>query len=113
MIPHPIDSVAVKLAYESYVTGDYSDATIADLLNAYEHRLDDGRMMHFRMKAVPGRFEARPFSTDAVRGLLQRVIYTGQVVYYGSQIGTGQAPAQRGPRVVSGPTSGADRASEI
>ncbi len=84
LIPHPIDSVAVKLAYESYITGDYSDATIADLLNAYEHRLDDGRVMHFRMKAAPDRFEARPFSTDAVRGLLQRVIYTGQVVYYGS-----------------------------
>jgi DNA invertase Pin-like site-specific DNA recombinase len=35
LIPHPIDSVAIRMAYELYVTGEYADTTLADLLNAH------------------------------------------------------------------------------
>ena len=44
LIPHPIDSIAVKLAYEWYATGEYSDTRVTDALQAYEHQLPDGEV---------------------------------------------------------------------
>jgi hypothetical protein len=43
LIAHPIESVAVTLAFDWYATGKCSDADVAERLNAYRHRLPDGR----------------------------------------------------------------------
>ncbi len=85
LIVHPIDSVAVKLAYEWYATGDYSDAGVADALQAYEHRLPDGTVIHFRKRGVLNFTTPGPISKDMMREVLQKVFYTGYVPYYGNQ----------------------------
>ena len=85
LIAHPIDSLAVKLAYEWYATGDYSDASVADTLQAYEHRLPNGEVIHFRKRGVPHFTPPGPINKDGVRELLQKVLYTGQVPYYGNR----------------------------
>ncbi|MBN1887651.1 MAG: recombinase family protein [Thermoflexales bacterium] len=81
---HPIESLAVKLAFEWCTTEQLSDGRIADKLNAYLHTLPDGSTLHFRTKGHPGRFQPGPFTKDAVRDLLQRKLYIGQVVYRGT-----------------------------
>lgn len=53
-IPHPIESVAVRLAFELYATGKYSDADIANHLNEEICVLDDGTEVKFRTKGRPG-----------------------------------------------------------
>ncbi|MBC7249308.1 MAG: recombinase family protein [Anaerolineae bacterium] len=78
---HPIEGVAVKLAYEWYATGNYSDAQIAEKLNNYQHVLPDGTTVHFRSKGRNGRSQPGPFSKDSVRDILQRVFYSGLVPY--------------------------------
>ena len=83
VLPHPIESVAVHLAFQWYTTGDFSDGAIAERLNAYEHTLSDGTVVHFRTKGRPGRFPPGRFTKDSVRHLLQRIFYTGVVPYYG------------------------------
>jgi site-specific DNA recombinase len=82
-IPHPIESVAVRLAYEWYLTGNCSDGLIAEKLNAYEHALPDGAVAHFRTKGAPGRYPPGPFSKDSIRHVLQRPFYAGVIPYYG------------------------------
>lgn len=84
LIFHPIEQVAVRLAYQWYVTGDYSDSQIAAKLNAYEHQLPDGTVVHFRTKRFASRGGPGPFSKDSVREILTRIFYTGQIPYYGS-----------------------------
>ena len=83
VVPHPVESVAVCLAFQWYTTGDYSDGAIAERLNAYEHSLADGTVVHFRTKGRPGRFPPDRFTKDSVRHLLQHIFYTGVVPYYG------------------------------
>lgn len=83
LIFHPIEQVAVRLAYEWYITGDYSDSQIAAKLNAYEHQLPDGTIIHFRTKLFASRGGPGPFSKDSVRDILTRVFYTGTIAYYG------------------------------
>ncbi|MCD6553439.1 MAG: recombinase family protein [Anaerolineae bacterium] len=78
---HPIEGEAVKLAYEWYATGTYSDGQIAEKLNAYQHVLPDGTTVNFRSKGRNGRSKPGPFSKDSVRDILQRVFYTGLVPY--------------------------------
>ena len=85
LIPHPIDSIAVKLAYEWYATGDYSDSRVTDALQAYEHRLPNGEVIHFRKRGTLNYTQPGPITKDVVRELLQKVFYTGQVPYYSSQ----------------------------
>ncbi len=80
---HPIESVAVRLAFRWYTTGDFSDGAVAERLNAYEHTLPDGTVVHLRTKGRPGRFPPGRFTKDSVRHLLQRIFYTGVVPYYG------------------------------
>ena len=53
-IPHPIESVAVRLAFELYATGKYSDADVAKRLNEEICVLDDGTEVGFRTKGRPG-----------------------------------------------------------
>jgi len=95
LILHPIESVAVKLAFEQYATGEFSDGDIADLLNGYVHRLPDGCAIRFRTKgrnysARPDDEENRhyrgpgPFAKHSVRDILTRPFYGGVTPYYGS-----------------------------
>ena len=83
LVPHPIESVAVHLAYTWYATGKYSDGDIAQMLNEYEHELPDGTIVHFRSKRLPERGGPGPFCKDSVRSILTRPFYTGVVPYYG------------------------------
>ena len=83
IIPHPIDSVAVKLAYEWYATGDYSDTRVTRALQEYEHHLPDGKIVHFRSRGIINYSAPMPIVKATVREILQKVIYTGQVPYYG------------------------------
>ncbi len=95
VVPHPIESVAVKLAFQWYATGEYSDGDIAELLNNHLHRLPDGRTIHFRSKGRNyGDAEKKkqkhyrppgPFTKDSVRDILNRPFYGGVVPYYGSR----------------------------
>ena len=82
-ISHPIEAVAVHLAFQWYLTGDFSDGAIAERLNAYEHTLPDGTVIHLRTKGRPGRFPPGRFTKDSVRHLLQRPFYAGLIAYYG------------------------------
>lgn len=84
LIPHPIESMAVKLIYQWYASGKYSMGQITDMLNQYECLLEDGRHVKFRNKNMLKRAEAEGcFTKDSLRGLLQRVFYIGKVPYYG------------------------------
>jgi site-specific DNA recombinase len=82
-IPHPVESVAVRLAFHWYLSGDFSDGAIAERLNSHEHALPDGTKTHFRTKGRPGRFPPGRFTKDSIRHLLQRPFYAGLVPYYG------------------------------
>jgi site-specific DNA recombinase len=84
LIAHPIESVAVRLAFAWYTTGKYSDATVAEGLNRRRHRLPNGGEVSFRSKGIPGRYPPGPISKSSVREVLLRRFYTGDVVYYGT-----------------------------
>lgn len=84
LVAHPIESVAVKLAFEWYTNGQPSDGKVADMLNAYPYVLPDNTVVHFRTKGIPGYYLPRPFAKDSVRDLLQRPLYVGKLVYRGS-----------------------------
>ena len=89
LVLHPIESEAVKLAFEWYVTGSYSDGKIASMLNDYAYALppasgDGGSVtVRFRSKGRPGRSRPKPLSKDSIREVLQNPFYTGVVPYYG------------------------------
>ncbi len=95
LVLHPVESAAVRLAFEWYATGDHSDAAIADRLNAHVHHLSSGGEIQFRTKGRNCRDEERqqgphyrppgPFSRDTVRDMLTRPFYAGVVPYYGSE----------------------------
>jgi site-specific DNA recombinase len=82
LILHPIDHRAVKLAFDCYATGQYSDAAITDLLNSTTVEVD-GRQIQLRHRGAPGRTAPGPFMKDSVREMLNRLFYTGQVRYQG------------------------------
>ena len=112
LVPHPIESVAVRLAFEWYATGRYSDRDIADMLNAYEHELPDGRRIHFRSKGrnykeAPEDAESNkhysppgPFGKDTVRSILTRPFYAGVVAYYGSHFDGEQVVKHKWPNEI-------------
>ena len=85
LIPHPIESVAVRLAFEWYATGRYSDGQIAGKLNAHLHVLPDGSTVPLRSKGRPGCSGSGPFTKDSLRDVLQNYFYTGVVPYYGDR----------------------------
>jgi site-specific DNA recombinase len=84
LVAHPIESVAIDLAFTWYAAGTTSDADLADRLNAYRHCLPDGQEVELRTKGIPGRYPPGPFSKSGVREILLRRFYTGEVVYYGT-----------------------------
>lgn len=83
-IPHPVESVAVQLMFEWYVSGTMSFADVAHRLNNEVFSLLDGTEMRFRTKGRPGYSPPGRFDADAVREILSNAIYTGQVTYAGS-----------------------------
>lgn len=83
LIPHPIESQAIKQAFAWYITGHYSDGQIAEMLNAARFTGSDGLALPFRTKRYPSRGGPGPFSKDSLRDILTRVFYTGVVPYYG------------------------------
>ena len=95
LVLHPVESVAVRLAFEWYATDECSDGDIADRLDAHVHHLPDGSAHHFRTKGRNYRNEEKkksphyrppgPFTRDTVRDLLKRPFYAGVVPYYGSE----------------------------
>jgi site-specific DNA recombinase len=83
LIAHPIESVAVKLAFEWYVSGEYSDTKIAQKLNQIHFRLEDGTEVPFRQKGRKGATEPGIFGRDIIRDLILREAYTGKLPYTG------------------------------
>ena len=83
-VVHPIEQVAVRLAFSWYASGNYSDGDIAHMLNEHRHT-ESGQApaVRFRTKGRRGRSEPGRFSKDSIRDLLQNVHYTGQTPYYG------------------------------
>jgi site-specific DNA recombinase len=92
-VRHPVESVAVRLMFEWYATGEYSDRDVACRLNEEIFALDDDEV-RFRTKGRPGICEPQPFSPDAVRAVLNNPIYAGYVAYYS----THQQGKKRGRR---------------
>ncbi len=84
LVIHPIESVAVKLTYRWYETGFMSHRLIAVKLNAYKLVLPDGTTRRFRTKRYISQGGPQDFSPNAVREILSRIFYTGQVAYYGT-----------------------------
>lgn len=84
-IPHPIESVAVQMAFEWYAQGDVSDLDIAQRLNDYDYTLPDGRVVRFRTKGRPGWSQPGPFTRDSIRDILTNVVYTGVAAHYPSR----------------------------
>ena len=65
LVPDEIELPGLRLAYQSYATGKYSDIDIAQLLNENHYHSKSGR----------------PFSKDGVREMLRNRIYLGKVRY--------------------------------
>ncbi len=106
LVPHPIEREAVRLAFEWYVTGKFSDGDIAEKLNAACHRLSDGRELPLRPKSEAGRNGPGIFTKDTLREVLVRVFYTGMVPYYGTD-GKGHKRKRKDPGgALPWPTSG-------
>jgi hypothetical protein len=83
LVAHPIDSQAVKLAFNLYLHEIQSDVMIAEKLNQTIFTLPDGTRQAYRQKGIPGRKGPRMYTKDFVRGMLTQVFYTGKVAYYG------------------------------
>lgn len=67
-IPCPFDSPAVKLAYEAYVTGQYTDKSVAELLNNHGYR-------------ISARNGISLLSRDTVGNMLKNRFYLGETSY--------------------------------
>ena len=102
LIAHPIDSVAVKLAYEWYATGDYSDTRVADALQAYEQVLPSGAVIHFRKRGTLNYTQPGPITKEVVRDWLQKVFYTGYVPYFSNPSEAGKHHRERVPELHQG-----------
>ena len=83
LVPHPVEREAVRLAFEWYATGQYSDGDIAARLNEHVHTLPDGTKIRFRTKGRHGCGSPARFGKDSVRDMLLRPFYVGLVPYFG------------------------------
>jgi site-specific DNA recombinase len=93
LMPHPVESEAIRLAFGWYSSGEWSDRDIAHLLNKARFETPDGRTMPFRTKFY-GRRNSRsgpgPFEKDTVKDILTRAFYAGLVEYYGQDPRSGR-----------------------
>jgi hypothetical protein len=87
-VPHPIESEAIRLAFQWYASGMYSDADIAYALNRHEFHFQ-GEVYRFRPKRQKGRWDSYTipleFTKDTIRCILRRTFYTGIVEYRGGE----------------------------
>jgi site-specific DNA recombinase len=87
-VPHPIESEAIRLAFQWYASGQYSDGDIAYMLNRHEFHFQ-GEIYRFRPKRQLGHRDSYAipleFSNDTVRGILRRAFYSGVVEYCGGE----------------------------
>ncbi len=83
LIFHPIESIAVKLVFEWYLTGQHSTASIAKALSQHVITLPDGTQVQLRQKGQKGYSQPGAFSKDIIRGILGREFYTGKLPYVG------------------------------
>lgn len=95
LILHPIESDGVRLAFETYATGDFSDHDTAEMLAQHEVAVADGSVRRLRVpckrppkEEIPLPAQSprpphgyRPPYKDFVRYLLQRPFYAGSVTY--------------------------------
>ncbi len=65
LIPNPQERIGLRLAFERYATGEYSDKAIAQMLN------DKGYVSK----------QQCPFNADSIRAILQNRTYLGYVKY--------------------------------
>jgi site-specific DNA recombinase len=97
LIPHPIEAEAIRLAFELYSSGEYSDRDIAHELNQAGYQTSDGAQLPFRTKFY-GRRGSRSgpglFDKDTVKDILKRPFYAGLVEYYGADAQTGRRRKQ-------------------
>jgi len=84
IVPH--EAEAVRLAFELYATGQYSDARVAGELNDRGYRM--------RSKRHPGGY---PFTKDTLTGLLDNPFYAGWVTYTGDGYSKRTDEARRTP----------------
>ncbi len=97
-VHHPVEALAVRLMFEWYATGRYSDHDVAQRLNREVFALDDGPEVRFRTKGRPGVCDPQPFDADAVRAILNNPIYCGYVPYYSTHdYGARQGKKRRKP----------------
>jgi site-specific DNA recombinase len=93
LIPHPVESEAIRLAFGWYSSGEWSDRDVAHLLNEARFETVDGRMLQFRTNFY-GRRGSRsgpgPFEKDTVKDILTRAFYAGLVEYHGQDPRTGR-----------------------
>ncbi len=82
LILHPVDQHTVKLAFDLYLTSQYSALRVAEFINALTFTQADGSALAYRQKGIPGRYSPREFTKDFVRSLLVNIFYTGQAPYY-------------------------------
>ena len=80
---HPVEKWVVQKIFKLYLSGEHSDSSIAKIINADSHSLPDETRIPLRHKGIPGRVKPGSFSRDTVRGMLQRIFYTGMIPYYG------------------------------
>jgi DNA invertase Pin-like site-specific DNA recombinase len=85
LILHPVDQYAVVLIFELYLTGKYSTAHVAELVNKSNFTLADGTEIRYRQRGKPGKSITHDLNKDFVRSLLNNIFYTGQVPYYSNK----------------------------
>lgn len=83
LVPHPIESEVVKLVFDWYASGGYSDRTIADKLNHSTFTLPDGCEVPIWQKGLKGANRPRLFGRDLIRDMISRQAYTGKLPYKG------------------------------
>lgn len=83
IIAHPIESLAVKMAFDWYATGNYTQVQIVHILNETKVRLPDGSEVQLRQKGRKGATNPGLFGRDTIRDMLKRYSYTGKIPYQG------------------------------
>jgi DNA invertase Pin-like site-specific DNA recombinase len=101
LIPHPVESHAIRLAFRRYSSGELSDRDVAHELNTAIHKTADGQEVRFRTKFYRRKgSQSGPgaFTKDTVKDILTRPFYAGIVEYYGADPRTGKR--RRSPLIV-------------
>ena len=83
IIAHPIESLAVKMVFDWYATGNYTQVQIVHILNETKVRLPDGSEAQLRQKGRKGATHPGLFGRDTIRDMLKRYAYTGKIPYQG------------------------------